>query len=338
MDSPRRRPAVVSLEWPWLLVLTPLPWLYRRWRRATEPNLTALRAPAYAALFPDREITTGRSPRHRLRLALLALIWLALLGAAARPVWTGEPAALPTSGRDLLLAVDISGSMEIRDMELGDQLVDRLTAIKAVVGDFVIRRPQDRLGLILFGGEAYLHTPLTFDHQTLKTLLDEAVIGFAGDGTAIGDAIGLAVKRLRDRPDASRVLILLTDGANNAGQITPAQGAQLAATNHVRIYTIGIGADELIQRTLFGARRVNPSADLDEAGLRMLADTTGGRYFRARNPAELDAIYRELDSLEPVAQAPDTVRPLRSLAHWPLAAALFASLLLAFAAREDLHG
>lgn len=329
---------MVSLEWPWLLVLTPLPWLYRRWRRATEPNLTALRAPAYAALFPDREITTGRSPQHRLRLALLALIWLALLGAAARPVWTGEPAALPTSGRDLLLAVDISGSMEIRDMELGDQLVDRLTAIKAVVGDFVIRRPQDRLGLILFGGEAYLHTPLTFDHQTLKTLLDEAVIGFAGDGTAIGDAIGLAVKRLRDRPDASRVLILLTDGANNAGQITPAQGAQLAATNHVRIYTIGIGADELIQRTLFGARRVNPSADLDETGLRMLADTTGGRYFRARNPAELDAIYRELDSLEPVAQAPDTVRPLRSLAHWPLAAALFASLLLAFAAREDLHG
>lgn len=329
---------MVSLEWPWLLALAPLPWLYRRWRRAAEPNLTALRAPAYAALFPDGPTTTRNGPRQHLHLALLALIWLALLGAAARPVWTGAPAALPTSGRDLLLAVDISGSMEIRDMELGDKLVDRLTAIKAVVGDFVIRRPQDRLGLILFGGEAYLHTPLTFDHQTLKTLLDEAVIGFAGDGTAIGDAIGLAVKRLRDRPDTSRVLILLTDGANNAGQITPAQGAQLAATNHVRIYTIGIGADELIQRTLFGARRVNPSADLDEAGLRMLADTTGGRYFRARNPAELDAIYHELDNLEPVAQAPDTVRPLRSLAHWPLAAALCASLLLAFAAREDLHG
>ena len=328
---------MVSLEWPWLLVLTPLPWLYRRWRRATELNLTALHAPAYAALFPDREITAGRGPHHRLRLALLALIWLALLGAAARPVWTGEPAALPTSGRDLLLAVDISGSMEIRDMESGNQLVDRLTAIKAVVGDFVIRRPQDRLGLILFGGEAYLHTPLTFDHQTLKTLLNEAVIGFAGDGTAIGDAIGLAVKRLRDRPETSRVLILLTDGANNAGQITPAQAVRLAAANHVRIYTIGIGADELIQRTLFGARRVNPSADLDEAGLRMLADTTGGRYFRARNPAELDAIYRELDSLEPVAQAPDTVRPLRSLAHWPLAVALFASLVLVVVAREDLR-
>jgi Ca-activated chloride channel family protein len=328
---------VVSLEWPWLLVLTPLPWLYRRWRRATELHLTALRAPAYAALFPDPETTTGRSPHHRVRLILLALIWLALLGAAARPVWTGLPAALPASGRDLLLAVDISGSMEMRDMESGDKLVDRLTAIKAVVGNFVIRRPQDRLGLILFGGEAYLHTPLTFDHQTLKTLLDEAVIGFAGDGTAIGDAIGLAVKRLRERPDTSRVLILLTDGANNAGQITPAQAAQLAATNHVRIYTIGIGADELIQRTLFGARRVNPSADLDEAGLRMLADTTGGRYFRARDPAELDAIYRELDRLEPVAQAPDTVRPLRSLAHWPLAVALFASLVLVVVAREDLR-
>lgn len=329
---------MVSLEWPWLLALAPLPWLYRRWRRASEPTLAPLHAPAYAALFPEGGATAGPAPRRGVRLALLALIWFALLGAAARPIWTGEPTALPASGRDLLLAVDISGSMGIRDMKSGDRLVDRLTAIKAVVGDFVTRRPQDRLGLILFGGEAYLHTPLTFDHQTLKTLLDEAVIGFAGDGTAIGDAIGLAVKRLRDRPDNGRVLILLTDGANNSGQITPAQGAQIAATNHVRIYSIGIGAEELVERTLFGARRVNPSADLDEAGLRMLADTTGGRYFRARDPAELDAIYRELDRLEPVAQAPDTVRPLRSLAHWPLAIALAASLLLAVLAREELHG
>lgn len=328
----------MSLEWPWLLALAPLPWLYRRWRRASEPTLAPLHAPAYAALFPEGGATAGPAPRRGVRLALLALIWFALLGAAARPIWTGEPTALPASGRDLLLAVDISGSMGIRDMKSGDRLVDRLTAIKAVVGDFVTRRPQDRLGLILFGGEAYLHTPLTFDHQTLKTLLDEAVIGFAGDGTAIGDAIGLAVKRLRDRPDNGRVLILLTDGANNSGQITPAQGAQIAATNHVRIYSIGIGAEELVERTLFGARRVNPSADLDEAGLRMLADTTGGRYFRARDPAELDAIYRELDRLEPVAQAPDTVRPLRSLAHWPLAIALAASLLLAVLAREELHG
>ena len=329
---------MVSLEWPWLLALAPLPWLYRRWRRATEPTLAPLHAPAYAALFPEGAATVGLGPHRGVRLGLLTLIWLALLGAAARPIWTGEPAALPASGRDLLLAVDISGSMGIRDMKRGDRLVDRLTAIKAVVGDFVARRPQDRLGLILFGGEAYLHTPLTFDHQTLKTLLDEAVIGFAGDGTAIGDAIGLAVKRLRDRPDNGRVLILLTDGANNAGQITPAQAARIAATNHVRIYSIGIGADELVERTPFGARRVNPSADLDEAGLRMLADTTGGRYFRARDPAELEAVYRELDRLEPVAQAPDTVRPLRSLAHWPLAIALAASLLLAVLAREELHG
>lgn len=329
---------MVSLEWPWLLALAPLPWLYRRWRRATEPTFTPLHAPAYAALFPDGGTAVAAGPRRGAHLLLLALIWLALLAAAARPVWTGEPAALPASGRDLLLAVDISGSMGIRDMKRGDRLVDRLTAIKAVVGDFVARRPQDRLGLILFGGEAYLHTPLTFDHQTLKTLLDEAVIGFAGDGTAIGDAIGLAVKRLRDRPDNGRVLILLTDGANNAGQITPAQAAQIAATNHVRIYSIGIGAEELVEHTLFGARRVNPSADLDEPGLRMLADTTGGRYFRARDPAELEAVYRELDRLEPVAQAPDTVRPLRSLAHWPLAIALVASLLLAVLAREDLHG
>ena len=149
--------------------------------------------------------------------------------------------------------------------------------------DFINRRVGDRVGLILFGTQAYLQTPITFDRKTVQTLLDEAVIGLAGDNTAIGDAIGLAVKRLKNQPANSRVLILLTDGANTAGEVSPLKAAELAAANQLKIYTIGVGADEMIVRTFFGSRKVNPSRDLDENTLVKVAESTGGRYFRARN-------------------------------------------------------
>lgn len=318
---------MIHLEWPWLLLLAPLPLLYRRWRTPAPLHCAALRPPGYGTRLPAGSPAGGSASRAR--LALLAVLWLGLLGAAARPAWLGPPAPAPASGRDLLLAVDISGSMEIRDMERNGALIDRLSATKEVVADFIKRRPRDRVGLLLFGGEAYLQVPLTFDHQTLLQLLDSAHIGFAGDGTAIGDAVGLAVKHLRDRPAENRVLILLTDGVNNSGRISPQQAAALAAAHGIRIHTLGVGAEMLLQQGLFGTRRVNPSADLDEAALRHLAESTGGHYSRARDAQQLAEIYRQLDRLEPVAQAPETIRPQRSLAHWPLAAALTASLSLA---------
>jgi Ca-activated chloride channel family protein len=232
-----------------------------------------------------------------------------------------------------MLAVDISESMLAEDMELNGAPANRLMVVKSVVGDFVRRREGDRLGLILFGSNAYLHVPLSFDRETVRQLLNEAQVGFAGKQTAIGDALGIAVKRLQDRPESSRVLILLTDGANTAGQIAPRQAAELAAQQGLRVYTIGVGAEAMelpgLFGSAFGARRINPSADLDEDTLQYIASATGGRYFRARDQQELEAIYAELDRLEPVEQEAESYRPLRSLHHWPLGAALLLSLALA---------
>jgi Ca-activated chloride channel family protein len=252
---------------------------------------------------------------------------LLLIAAATRPVWQGEPIEQAMSGRDLMLAVDLSGSMEIADFVLRGSKVDRLTATKAVAGEFIERRVGDRVGLVLFGERAYLQAPLTFDRKTVRTLLDESVIGLAGDKTAIGDAIGLAVKRLKDNPKDQRVLILLSDGANTAGTVAPLQAAELAAKEGLKVYTIGIGADEMVIRDLLGSRKVNPSQDLDEPTMRGIAEKTGGRYFRARDVKELENIYQMLDDLEPVERDKRYYRPQTELYPWPLGAAL---LLAAF--------
>ena len=320
---------MLSLLWPWALALAPLPFVYRWLQKPAEINIRALRAPMLAAVAAVEpvflKVTTWR---NRLLMTLLTLCWFSVLLAIARPVYIGDPVALPTAGRDILIAVDISGSMERKDMVLRGQAVDRLVAVKAVVGDFVVERAGDRLGLVLFGEKAYLQTPLTFDRETMQTLLLEAQIGFAGNGTAIGDAIGLSVKRLQDRPKDHRVLILLTDGSNNAGALEPSEAADLARRAKVKIYTIGIGAERQEQRGLFGRTTVNPSADLDEATLTEIARTTGGQYFRARDPQELASIYEQLNKLEPIEQDAETIRPVATLFHWPLAIAFMLSLIV----------
>jgi Ca-activated chloride channel family protein len=204
-------------------------------------------------------------------------------------------------------------------MAINGRLINRLQAVKVVLTDFITQRKGDRLGLILFGSKAYIQTPLTFDLTTLEQLLNEAVLGLAGKQTAIGDAIGLGVKRLQSLPESNRVLILLTDGQNTAGEIEPLQAAKLAAQAGVKIYTIGIGADELIKQGFFGPRRVNPSRDLDEPTLIEIATSTGGEYFRARNLAELDQIYALLDDLEEIEVQQQMIRPEKSLFHYPIA-------------------
>ena len=315
---------------PLAFAILPLPFFIARWWPcAPETNAPALRLPFYQALLAS--VGEGRTTRSRLRLLLATLAWLLLVVAAARPQFIGEPVQLPVSGRDLLLAVDISGSMEEQDMVLVDKVTTRLMAVKIVAGNFIERRQGDRLGLILFGDQAYLQTPLTFDRKTTNIQLREAAIGLAGKRTAIGDAIGLAVKRLRDQPQENRVLVLLTDGANTAGVVDPQKAADIAASEGVRIYTIGVGADERVVRGLFGQRRV-ANNELDETGLMAIAEKTGGHYFRARDIEALEEIYQLLDELEPVSTEEETFRPVRELYMWPAAATLLFSLLLALGA------
>lgn len=316
-----------EFTWAWIFLLAPLPWLMRRWLPVADSGEAALNV----SFLPELEALVGRRARSTLtawqQQLPFTLIWLLLLMAAARPEWVGEPLPLAASGRDLMVAVDVSGSMEQRDMHWQGQDVDRLSLIKHLFSDFIEQRRGDRVGLILFGSQAYLQAPLTFDRHTVRTWLDEAVIGIAGKNTAIGDAIGLAVKRLRQRPANSRILVLITDGANTAGAIEPLTATRLAAEQGVKIYTIGIGSDpDAGMLSMFG---LNPGSDLDEPTLKAIASQTGGQYFRARDAAELEEIKASLDQLEPVAQQTTQARPALALYCWPLAGALLLSLLLA---------
>lgn len=316
-----------EFTWSWVFLLAPLPWLMRR----LLPNAESGEAALQVSFLADLEALAGQRARKTLpdlrQHAPLVLIWLLLLLAAARPEWVGEPLPVPSSGRDLMLAVDVSGSMDYPDMHWQGEEVSRLELVKGLLGEFIDGRRGDRLGLILFGTQAYLQSPLTFDRLTVKTWLDEALIGIAGKNTAVGDAIGLAVKRLRERPAQSRVLVLVTDGANTAGQIEPLTAARLAAEQGVKIYTIGIGADPQ-SSGIAGMLGINPGLDLDEPQLTEIASLTGGQYFRARDADELAEISRVLDQLEPVSQLPTLARPAQPLFPWPLGAALLLSLLL----------
>lgn len=309
-----------DFAWPWVFLAVPLPWLVWRGVRAAAPS-TALRLPTRAA--PPAQALHARAPR--VALILLALAWLALLAAAARPQWVGPPQALRRSGRALMLAVDISGSMSLKDMSLGGHAVSRFAAVEAIAGDFISRRKGDRVGLILFGSKAYMITPLTFDRGAVRAQLDGAAVGLAGSETAIGDAIGVAVRRLDALPARSRVLVLLTDGVNNAGSITPRHAARIAKAAGVRIYTIGIGATRMSVQSFFGTQWVNPSADMDASTLKLIAHETGGRFYRATDTRQLAEAYRDIGHLEPAVQSHVTLREHRELFRWPL----LLSLLLA---------
>jgi len=310
--------------WPWLALLLPLPWLAGRLLpSAPVDSGAALRLP-----FALQGLETAgggiAAPGWRRWLAFAA--WALLVAASTRPQWVGDAEALPRSGRDLLLAVDASGSMSTEDMAIGGRAISRYAAVKAIAGDFIKRRSGDRIGMIVFGSQAYLLVPLTFDRDTVLKQLDDSAVGLPGRETAIGDAVGLAVKRLRERPQNQRVLVLLTDGVNDAGELDPRRAIELAAAEHVKIYTIGIGAEAMRVDSFFGPQIVNPSADLDAKMLTEMAQKTGGQFYRARNTQELAQIYTEIDRLEPADDAKQQYRPVDELFYWPLSLALLLAL------------
>lgn len=315
-----------AFAWPWWLLALPLPLLLRWLLPAAKSTAAALKVP-YESRRLDA-IAGGGGGRARIGggNALLWLAWMLLCVAAARPQQLGGVVQPPQTGRDLMLAVDLSGSMGEEDMQLGNGIVDRLTAAKAVLADFLDRRAGDRVGLLVFGQKAYALTPLTLDRDSVRQQLMDSVVGLAGRETAIGDAIGLAVKRLRRQPAAQRVLILLTDGVSNAGQLPPLKAAELARDYQVRIHTIAFGG-EGGGVSVFGLRLPSVGGDdIDEATLQRIAALTDGQAFRARDTAELAGIYAEIERLEPVEREGRRVRPRDERYPWPLAVALLCAL------------
>jgi len=316
----------VEFSFIWAFLFLPLPFIVAfLLPPAPMSNQAALRVPFFENI--QATLKTKEKLRSLPRLLLALLTWGLLVTAAARPQFIGDTIKQSITGRSLMMAVDISGSMQAADMEISGRAVTRLTAVKAVASDFIAKRNGDRIGLILFGSQAYLQAPLTFDRKTVNILLNEAQLGLAGRETAIGDAIGLAVKRLRKEDEKNRVLILLTDGANTAGNVDPLKAADLAAQEKVKIYTIGIGADERIIQTPFGRQRVGGS-DLDEPTLAAIAEKTKGRFFRARDVKDLQKIYADLDKVEPISEDELSYRPVKELYYYPLALALALSALM----------
>ena len=319
---------MLSLQWPWLLLALPLPWLISRWMPASVRG-GAIRLPSHLSGF----VQSGDSPRQKPWLAMLA--WIALLLAASRPIWLGEPISLPATGRDIVLAVDLSGSMDEQDIEYRGRAVQRLAVVKAVAGEFIERRKGDRLGLVLFGDQAYLQSPLSLDRKTTRQLLDEAEVGLAGQKTAIGDAIGLSIKHLLAAGvNDEKVVVLLTDGENNAGRLSPDKSAELAAQSNIRVHTIGFSGAQTVRLGPFVQTRKSP---IDSTTLEAVAKKTGGRFFAAQSIAELEQIYALLDEIEPVQVDELSFRPRTELHYWPLSIALLLSLLHLLTSSGWLH-
>lgn len=313
-----------GFAWPWAWALLPLPVLAYLLLPPRLGSAAALRVPWGRRLG---EVSGGGPEGLRGAWLLPLLAWALLCAAAARPQQLGEAQVPPRQARQMMLAVDLSGSMSETDMELGGRAVDRLTAAKAVIADFLDRRAGDRVGLLVFGQRAYMLTPLTLDRDSVRLQLRDSVAGLAGRETAMGDAIGLAVKRLREQPEGQRVLVLLTDGVNTAGVLEPEKAARIARDAGVRIHAIAFGGDGAAL-SVFGFRLPLGGGDeVDEAGLQRIADATGGRFFRARDTDALAGIYAEIDRLEPVQRKGRAVRPRIERYPLPLGAALGIGLL-----------
>lgn len=264
----------------------------------------------------------------------LYVIFALLVTATARPQWVGEPIRLRNYSRDILMVMDISTSMLEPDFVLNGKRVDRLTAVKNVASEFVKKRADDRIGLVLFGTRAYLQAPITYDKKSVEEILWAMDAGMAGNSTAIGDALGLSLKSLKDAPNPDKkIIILLTDGENNDGSLTLPQAMTLAQKEGVKVYTIGVGNDRYME-TVFGIK-LGGNGGLDEESLKQIAEATKGTYFRAKNTESLQKIYNIIDKMEPSSNEDKFIQDTTELYYIPLLAAFLLALSLVFLARRS---
>ncbi|KTC65340.1 BatA (plasmid) [Legionella adelaidensis] len=312
-----------ELAYPWVLLFFPIPFfIWYFLPRIPIQLAAALKVPFFDAMVQvvekNQELSFKRS-----RFLLIFIIWFLLLFALSGPRWVGEPQPLKREGYNIMLVLDISGSMELPDMLFHGRPVSRLAVVKRAAEQFVQERIGDKIGLILFGMRAYLQTPLTYDRKNVLMRIEDATVGLAGKTTSIGDALGLAIKRLQNTPEKGRVIILLTDGVNNSGVLEPVKAAELAKGDNIKVYTIGLGSDSSsvpLNGLFFG---INAAAELDEETLKKVADLTGGKYFRATDAQSLEEVYKRINQLEKISQEEETVRPQVEYYPWPLAIALF---------------
>lgn len=316
----------------WMLAFLPLPWIIRRFIKPVSQQQNPLLAPQIMARvaeqIPQNKIIKDGRKKARIPL-LFILLWSLLILAAMRPIWYLNPTPFEVSGKELMLAVDLSGSMRKEDMYLGGDDVNRLVAVKSVVSQFIEQRKGDRIGLIVFGTQAFLQSPLTFDLHTVKTLLNETEIGMAGNNTAIGDAIGLTLKHLektKKNQQTKAVLILLTDGSNTAGRVDPIKAAEKAKQLGLKIYTVGVG--RIQDRTGLDIFLAGKS-EMDIESLKRISKITNGQFFQANDTQQLSKIYQYINQLESSDHEVNNYRHRSELYVWPLGTAFILSLGLA---------
>ena len=343
----------MTFFWPWMLLMIPLPVLIR-WltlhgylKHLREEQRGALKLPGFKDL--EALVINQRKSRfwHK-ELFFPWLIWILLIIAVAQPLWMSDKTSRPVTGRDLMLLIDTSGSMRQMDFtrltadvrqEVKDSLstqrvssmdyssISRLGLVKILAAEFVRQRHGDRIGLILFGERPYLRAGLTFDRNAVEQLIGETEIALAGESTAIGDAIGLAIKRMQNLPAKNRVIVLLTDGGNNEGMVNPVKAAEVAAQTGIRIYTIGIGKTTNPGPNPYGIWSAENAQRFDETVLKAIAKISGGQYFHALDSSGLSAAYQRLNELEPALHPGSSKHLAYVLYPWPLGLALLLSVL-----------
>ncbi len=322
---------MITFSHLWVLLLLPLPFVVRSLLPAHRERSVALYTPWFTRLleFSGRKSSRGASTARRsaVRAVSVALTWSFVVIALAKPQWVGPPIHKQIPTRDLMLIVDLSGSMETEDFQNADgKKISRLDAVKEVVGDFLVRRKGDRVGLIVFGNAPFVQVPFTQDLEASRILLEETAVRMAGPKTALGDSIGLAIRTFEESKVEQRVIIALTDGNDTGSQIPPAKAAAIAADEGITIHTVAVGDPEAA-----GEEK------LDEAALKEMARITGGQFFHASDREELAGIYTELDRIETRNVETLSHRPRRDLYHWALGMAFALSVVTLAASRAIAH-